>query len=144
MLAPDSAEKLHRTLCELSTEKVPEYCFRDFLSLLNAISKSSSGQSSRPLVAFGDETYKLELRIQQCTRNLAGRSFGRCLRIRLLSGGSRGFTTRPFGCALRRPVALDFSFNCWCLDIPSDNRGVLAFHFPIFLYPIIGGNGRVW
>jgi hypothetical protein len=34
--------------------------------------------------------------------NLVGRSFGRCLSNRLLSGWSMWFTTRPFGCALRR------------------------------------------
>jgi hypothetical protein len=38
------------------------------------------------------------------TRNLVGRSFGRCLRNRLLSGGSVRFTSRPFGCALRRAL----------------------------------------
>jgi hypothetical protein len=33
------------------------------------------------------------------------------------------FTARPFGSStLFRAVAADFSFNCWCLEIPSDNR----------------------
>jgi hypothetical protein len=37
------------------------------------------------------------------------------------------FAIRTFGCELRRAlylrsVALDFSFSCWYLEIPSDNR----------------------
>jgi hypothetical protein len=56
---------------------------------------------SRPLVAFGNKTYKLNLTNQNYkynnyTRNLVGVSFGRCLRNRLLSGSSMKFTTRPF------------------------------------------------
>jgi hypothetical protein len=43
------------------------------------------------------------------------------LRDRLLSGCSMRFTSRPFGCALRRAVAADFFLNSWCLEIPSDN-----------------------
>jgi hypothetical protein len=27
------------------------------------------------------------------------------------------FSDRPFGCA----VAADLFFNCWCMEIPSDN-----------------------
>jgi hypothetical protein len=38
------------------------------------------------------------------TRNLVGRSFGRCLRNRLLSGSSMRFTVRSFGCELRRAL----------------------------------------
>jgi hypothetical protein len=50
---------------------------------------------SRPLVAFGNETNKLELQIQHYTRNMVDRSFGRRLRNRLLSGCSMMFTIRP-------------------------------------------------
>jgi hypothetical protein len=44
---------------------------------------------SKPLVAFGDETYILNLTNQNYkynnyTRNLVGRSFGRCLVVWLL------------------------------------------------------------
>jgi hypothetical protein len=39
--------------------------------------------------------------------NLIGRSFGRCLRNRLLSGYA---------------VVMNFVSNCLCLEIPSDNR----------------------
>jgi hypothetical protein len=44
---------------------------------------------SRPLVAFGNETYKLNLtnwnyKYDNYTRNLVGRSFGRCLVVWLL------------------------------------------------------------
>jgi hypothetical protein len=35
---------------------------------------------------------------------MVGRSFGRCLRNRLLSGSSMRFTIRSFGCALRRAL----------------------------------------
>jgi hypothetical protein len=57
-------------------------------------------------VAFGNETYVLTLKIYDCRyynyiRNMVGRSFGRFLRIRLLSGCSMRFTTMSFGCALR-------------------------------------------
>jgi hypothetical protein len=38
------------------------------------------------------------------TRNLVGRSFGRCLRSHLLSGSAVRFTIRSFGCALRRAL----------------------------------------
>jgi hypothetical protein len=38
------------------------------------------------------------------TRNLVGRSIGRCLRNRLLTGNSMRFTIRSFGCALRRAL----------------------------------------
>jgi hypothetical protein len=44
-----------------------------------------------------DQNYKQD----NCTRNLVGRSFGRCLRSRLSSGCSMRFITRPFGGALR-------------------------------------------
>jgi hypothetical protein len=63
---------------------------------------------SRPLVAFGNETYKLNLKnwkykYDNYTINLVGRSFGRCLRNRLLlSGCAMRFATRSYGCALRR------------------------------------------
>jgi hypothetical protein len=54
-------------------------------------------------MAFGNEAYKLNLTNwnykYNYTRNLVGRSFGRCLRNRLLSGCSMRFTTRPFVCA---------------------------------------------
>jgi hypothetical protein len=44
---------------------------------------------ARPLLAFGNETYKLNLtnynyRYYNYTRNLVGRSFGRCLVVWLL------------------------------------------------------------
>jgi hypothetical protein len=76
-------------------------------------------------VAFGNETYKLNLtnynyKYNNYTRDLVGRSFSRCLRNRLLSGSSMRFTirpfgrllsgssmrftSRPFGCALRRAL----------------------------------------
>jgi hypothetical protein len=33
------------------------------------------------------------------------------------------FTARPFGwSAVLRAVAADFFCNCWCVEIPSDNR----------------------
>jgi hypothetical protein len=50
-------------------------------------------------VAIGNGTYN-----NNYTRNVVGRSFGRCLCNRLLSGSSMRFTTRPFGCALRRAL----------------------------------------
>jgi hypothetical protein len=60
-------------------------------------------------VAFGDKTYKLNLKNynykhNNYTSNLVGRSFGRCRRNRLLSDSSMRFTIRPFGCALRRAL----------------------------------------
>jgi hypothetical protein len=60
-------------------------------------------------VAFGNKTYKLNLKTQNYkyndyTRNLVGRSFGRCLRNRLLSGSSMRFTVRSLGCAMRRAL----------------------------------------
>jgi hypothetical protein len=60
-------------------------------------------------VAFGNETYKLNLanynyKYYNYNRNLVGKSFGRCLRNRLLSGSSMKFTTRSFGCGLRRAL----------------------------------------
>jgi hypothetical protein len=61
-------------------------------------------------VAFGNKTYKLNLKnpdfkYDNYTRNLVGRSFGRCLRNRpLLSGSSLRFTNSTFGCALRRTL----------------------------------------
>jgi hypothetical protein len=54
---------------------------------------------SRPLVAFGNDTYKLNLtnynyKYDNYTRNLVGRSFGRYLRNRmLLSASSMRFST---------------------------------------------------
>jgi hypothetical protein len=64
---------------------------------------------TKPLVAFGNETYELNLtngnyKYNNYIRNLVGRSFGRCFRNRLLSGCSMRFTTRPFGCALRQAL----------------------------------------
>jgi hypothetical protein len=54
---------------------------------------------------------------------MVGRSFGRCLRSRLLSGTSmnqvQGFRAETK--TVLRAVAKDFFFNCWCLEIPSDN-----------------------
>jgi hypothetical protein len=63
-------------------------------------------------VAFGDETYKLNLinynyNYDSYTTNLVGRSFGRCLRNSLLSGCSMRFTTRSFGCTVLRAVAVE-------------------------------------
>jgi hypothetical protein len=55
-------------------------------------------------VAFGNETYELNLRNQNYkydiyTRNLVGRSFGRCLHNHiLLFDTSVRFTVRSFGC----------------------------------------------
>jgi hypothetical protein len=46
-----------------------------------------------------------------------GRSFGRCLRNRLLSDCAMRFTTRSFVCTLRRALYWDFLFNYWCLEI---------------------------
>jgi hypothetical protein len=48
-------------------------------------------------MAFGNITYNVSLRnynykYNNYTRNLVGRSFGRCLRNRLLSGSSMKFT----------------------------------------------------
>jgi hypothetical protein len=46
-------------------------------------------------VTFGDETYELNLtNYDNYTRNLVGRSFGRCLRNRLLSRSSMRLTIR--------------------------------------------------
>jgi hypothetical protein len=59
-------------------------------------------------VAFGNETYKLNLKKQNCkydsyTKNLAGVPFGRYLHNQLLlSGYSKRFTGRPLGCALKK------------------------------------------
>jgi hypothetical protein len=60
-------------------------------------------------VAFGNETYELNLsnydyKYSNYTKNLAGRSFGRCLPNRLLSGCVMRFTTSLFRCALRRTL----------------------------------------
>jgi hypothetical protein len=55
-----------------------------------------------PIVACRNETDKLKLKDQHKTMNLVDRSFGRFLRNRLLSGCATRFTTRPFGCTLRR------------------------------------------
>jgi hypothetical protein len=62
-----------------------------------------------PLVAFGNETYKLNLKnynykYDKYTRNLVGRSFGRYLCNGLFFGCSMMFTTRLFRCALRRAL----------------------------------------
>jgi hypothetical protein len=72
-------------------------------------------------VAFGDETTNYDYKYDKCTRNLLGRSYGRCLLNRLSSGSSMRFTMMSFGCVLRA-VAADFFFDCWCLEIPSDSR----------------------
>jgi hypothetical protein len=57
---------------------------------------------------------------------MVGNSFGRCLRNRLLSSFSLRFTNSSLGCAeasiILRAVAADFFFNCWNLEIHSDNR----------------------
>jgi hypothetical protein len=55
-------------------------------------------------VAIGNETYNLNLtnknyKYKNYTRNLVGRSFGRCLHSRLLSGSSKMFAARSFGCS---------------------------------------------
>jgi hypothetical protein len=60
-------------------------------------------------VAFGNKTYKLNLKNYHYkydiyTRNLVGRSFGGCLRNRLLSGSSMRFTVRSLGCAVRQAL----------------------------------------
>jgi hypothetical protein len=60
-------------------------------------------------VGFENKTYKLNLKnynykYNNYARNLISRSFGRCLRNRLLSGSSLRFTIRSFGCALRRAL----------------------------------------
>jgi hypothetical protein len=52
-------------------------------------------------VAFGNETYKLNLtnwnnKYNNYNRNVVGRSFGMCLRNRLLSGSSIGFTITSY------------------------------------------------
>jgi hypothetical protein len=91
-------------------------------------------------VAFGNETYKLNLknwnyRHHNFTRNLVGKSFGRCLLNRLSSGSSMRFSIGSFGCVLcwvvwvcaeaisvMRAVAVGFFFNCWSLEFSSDNR----------------------
>jgi hypothetical protein len=75
---------------------------------------------SRPVVTFGNESYKLNLKSQNYkhnnyTRNLVGRSFGRCLHNRLLSGSAEAST-------VLRAVVADFFFNCQCMEIPSDNH----------------------
>jgi hypothetical protein len=56
---------------------------------------------TRPVMAYGNETYKLNLKDWHDTMNLIGSSFGMCLRNRLLSCTLR-FTARSFGCTLRR------------------------------------------
>jgi hypothetical protein len=71
---------------------------------------------SKPLVAFGNETYKPNLKnynykYNNYTRNLVGRSLGRCLSTRLLSGSSMRFTIRSFGCALRRALISEQSLR---------------------------------
>jgi hypothetical protein len=55
-------------------------------------------------IHYAPKTYKLNYKYDNYTRNLVGRSFGRCLRNRLLSGSSMRFTIRPFGCVLRRAL----------------------------------------
>jgi hypothetical protein len=65
--------------------------------------------TNRSVVASRNETCKLNLtnsnyQYSNYTRNLVGRSFGRCLLNRLLSGSFMRFANRPFGCALRRAL----------------------------------------
>jgi hypothetical protein len=55
-------------------------------------------------VVYGNESYKLNSKDQNWTANLAGRSFGRFLLNRLLSGCVVRFTTRSFGCTLKRAL----------------------------------------
>jgi hypothetical protein len=60
-------------------------------------------------MTFENETYELNLtnydyKYDNYTRNLGGRSFGRRLLNRLLSGSSMRFTIRSFGCALRQAL----------------------------------------
>jgi hypothetical protein len=70
-------------------------------------------------VAFGNETYKLNFTNQNYkydnyTRNLVGRSFGRCLRNRLLSGSSmKGCVqTLVLNAASRKQNGFQFAFEC--------------------------------
>jgi hypothetical protein len=58
---------------------------------------------SRAFVAYGRLT-NYNYRYDKYTTNLVGRSFGRCLRNRLLSGSSIRLTTVQFACALMRAL----------------------------------------
>jgi hypothetical protein len=42
--------------------------------------------------------------------------------------------------AVLRAVAADFFFNCWCLEIPSDNR---IRHIPRFVHYLVEGIGSL-
>jgi hypothetical protein len=82
---------------------IPFYLQSVLVHSANYVNNVYSGMS---LVAFGSTTYKLNLKnyhykYNNCTLNLVGRSFGRRLRNRLLSGGSMRFTVRSFGSVLR-------------------------------------------
>jgi hypothetical protein len=73
---------------------------------------------SRSLVDFGNKTHKLNLKNYNYTRNLDGRSFGRCVRNRPLSESSMKFTNKLFGCALRNKGRTPMT----CCAVPRWNR----------------------
>jgi hypothetical protein len=91
------------------SQSVPVHSANCIKTYTVACSTSLYLMGSKPLVAFGKKTYKLNLknwkyRYNNYTRKLVGRSFGRCLHNRLLSGKSMRFTNRSFGRALRRAL----------------------------------------